>query len=81
MMKKNRKEKNSEEDSKLVKGKMAGITLIALVITIIVLLILAGVSIAMLTGDHGILRQAEKAKEVTEKNLVSRSFGKIVEKF
>ena len=38
-----------------------GITLIALVITIIVLLILAGVSIAMLTGDNGILTQANKA--------------------
>ena len=39
-----------------------GITLIALVITIIVLLILAGVSIAMLTGDNGILTQTNKAK-------------------
>ena len=39
-----------------------GITLIALVITIIVLLILAGVSIAMLTGNNGILKQANKAK-------------------
>lgn len=38
-----------------------GITLIALVITIIVLLILAGISIAMLTGDNGILTQASKA--------------------
>ena len=38
-----------------------GITLIALVITIIVLLILAGVSIAMLTGDNGILTQARNA--------------------
>ena len=43
-----------------------GITLIALVITIIVLLILAGVSIAMLTGQNGILTQAQKAKEKTE---------------
>ncbi len=42
-----------------------GITLIALVITIIVLLILAGVSIAMLTGDNGILNQANKAKADT----------------
>jgi len=42
-----------------------GITLIALVITIIVLLILAGVSIAMLTGENGILNQANKAKEDT----------------
>lgn len=38
-----------------------GITLIALVITIIVLLILAGVSIAMLTGENGILTRANDA--------------------
>ena len=43
-----------------------GITLIALVITIIVLLILAGVSIAMLTGQNGILTQAQIAKNETE---------------
>ena len=43
-----------------------GITLIALVITIIVLLILAGVSIAMLTGQNGILTQAQNAKNKTE---------------
>ena len=42
-----------------------GITLIALVITIIVLLILAGVSIAMLTGENGILTQSTRAKEDT----------------
>lgn len=43
-----------------------GITLIALVITIIVLLILAAVSIAMLTGQNGILTQANNAKTETE---------------
>ena len=43
-----------------------GITLIALVITIIVLLILAGVSIAMLTGQNGILTQAQNAKTTTD---------------
>ena len=42
--------------------KERGITLIALVITIIVLLILAGVSIAMLMGENGILTQANNAK-------------------
>ena len=42
-----------------------GITLIALVITIIVLLILATVSIATLTGENGILSQANKAKVET----------------
>ena len=46
---------------------MKGITLIALVITIIVLLILAGVSIAMLIGQNGILTQAQNAKQATEK--------------
>ena len=43
-----------------------GITLIALVITIVVLLILAGVSISMLTGNNGILTQAQKSKQATE---------------
>lgn len=42
-----------------------GITLIALVITIIVLLILAGVSIAMLTGDNGILTRATESSSAT----------------
>ena len=45
-----------------MKKESRGITLIALVITIIVLLILAGVSIAMLTGQNGILTQAQNAK-------------------
>ena len=43
-----------------------GITLIALVITIIVLLILAGVTIATLTGDNGLLQKATTAKEENE---------------
>ena len=42
-----------------------GITLIALVVTIIALLILAGISIAMLTGQNGILNRAAEAKEKT----------------
>lgn len=42
-----------------------GITLVALVITIIILLILAGVTIASLTGN-GLFGQAQRAKNVTE---------------
>ena len=42
-----------------------GVTLVALVITIIVLLILAGVALAMLTGDSGILTNADEAKKQT----------------
>ena len=49
------------------KGKKEkGITLIALVITIIVLLILAGVTIATLTGDNGILGKANEAKTTND---------------
>ena len=55
---------------KMTKRGENGITLIALVITIIVLLILAGVSIAMLTGDNGILTQANEAKTATEQGKV-----------
>ena len=54
--------------NKVVK-KQNGITLIALVITIIVLLILAAVSIAMLTGENGILSKASNAKE---KHLIAQ---------
>ncbi len=57
---------NRENQVKNITRKQTGITLIALVITIIVLLILAGVSIAMLTGNNGILTQAKSAKENTE---------------
>ena len=46
---------------------MNGITLIALVITIIVLLILAGISIATLTGENGLLTKADTAKTETSK--------------
>ena len=45
--------------------KNRGITLIALVITIIVLLILAGISIAMLTGENGLLTKVIDAKNKT----------------
>ena len=54
-----KKEKNYQET------KEKGITLIALIITIIVLLILAGVAIATLTGDNGILIKATEASKKT----------------
>ena len=57
--------------------KTKGITLIALVITIIILLILAGVTIASLSGENGILKNATQAKlntEIaTEKEIVQTS--------
>ena len=52
-------------EQKRMQKNSKGITLIALVITIIVLLILAGVVIATLTGDNGVLTQAGNAKDKT----------------
>ena len=48
------------------KNQDKGITLIALVITIVVLLILAGITIAALSGENGILNRATEAKQNTE---------------
>lgn len=62
--------------------KNGGITLIALVITIIVLLILAGVSIAMLTGENGLLTKtsvaADKEKLAGAKDAVTTDVAAIV---
>ena len=51
---------------KKILKKEKGITLIALVITIIVLIILAGISISLVLGDNGIVTKAKQAKEQTE---------------
>ena len=62
------------------KGKMrekSGITLITLAVTIIILLILAGITIATITSDNGIIKNANDAKEQTEiaeeKEIVDRA--------
>ena len=59
-----------------------GITLIALVVTIIVLLILAGISISMLTGNNGILKRAENVKDETivgkEKEEIALTYNSLV---
>lgn len=52
---------------KVEKSKNKGITLIALIITIIVLLILAGVSIATLTGHNGLITRAREASTESKK--------------
>lgn len=62
----------------------SGITLVALVVTIIVLLILAGISIQMLTGDNGILTKAGEAKKLNnigrEKEEISLVYTSLVGK-
>ena len=54
------RERERESHSKPIQGKR-GITLIALVVTIVVLLILAGITVNMLFGNGGILKTAEDA--------------------
>ena len=60
-----------------MKQKIKGITLISLMITVIVILILTGVSIGMLTSENGILNNGDTAKENTEiseeKNILKAS--------
>ena len=46
--------------------KNKGITLIALVVTIVVLLILVGITIGSLTSDNGVIKEARTAKEKAE---------------
>lgn len=64
-------EKNKNIDKK------RGITLIALVVTIVIILILAGITIAMVKGDNGILANTKHAKEQTiidnEKSILDRA--------
>ena len=55
--------------------KEKGITLIVLVVTIVVLLILAGTSIAMLRGDNGIVIQAKNSKIETRGGEVEERVG------
>ena len=59
------KKQNLKMMNKL-KNKTSGITLIALVVTVVVLLILASISIGVLTGEDGIIKQSQEAKEETE---------------
>lgn len=55
-------------------NKNKGITLIALVITIIILLILAGITINQLTGENGLFA---RAKEATEKTKIETAREKL----
>ena len=57
----NKKENQETTKNRNLTNNMKGITLIALVITIIVLLILAGVTINLTLGENGIFRTAEQA--------------------
>ena len=63
-----------------------GITLIALVITIIILLILAGITIASLTSENGLFKRAQQAKEETlkgqeEENVTLNSYVEWIDNY
>lgn len=60
-----------------MKNNEKGITLVALVITIIVLLILAGVTIMALSGDNGILNRASQSKVSTNIANVKDAFSTV----
>lgn len=60
---------------KLILKKEKGITLIALVVTIIVLIILAGVSINLVLGENGIVEKAKQTKEQTEQAKLNEEVG------
>ena len=63
------------------KNGQKGITLIALVITIIVLIILAGISIMMISGQDGILQRAGRTTEVQGKAQVSEAMSLIYNEY
>lgn len=68
--------KGLNKETILKRGKTeSGITLIALVITIIILLILATVSIALITGDNGILNTARDAQTQTIQGVEKEQIG------
>ena len=58
--------------------EMKGITLIALVITIVVLMILAGVSINTVLGDDGIIKKAKEAAEATRRASAEEEMNRLV---
>ena len=76
-MLKNRRLKRGRDEKNKRTAKERGITLIAVIVTIIVLLILAGITVGVLTGDNGIIKNANKAKEETkianEKEIIEKA--------
>ena len=57
------------------RGKERGITLIALVITIVILIILATVSINVVLGEGGLIQRAQQAKDLTEQAVLEEQEG------
>lgn len=63
---------------KLNNDKKDGITLISLVVTIVVLLILAGVSINAVVGDDRVIKSAQESTKLTEESEAKKIMNKVV---
>lgn len=63
---------------KLNNDKKDGITLISLVVTIVVLLILAGVSINAVVGDDGVIKGAQESAKLTKESEAKKIMNKVV---
>lgn len=79
-MNKTEKKKNLRKGKMLkqIKRNVKGITLIALVVTIIVLLILAGVAINLSIGENGIIARTLEARKVTEQSTAKEQIETIL---
>ena len=63
---------------KLNNDKKYGITLILLVVTMVVLLILAGVSINAVVGDDRVIKSAQESTKLTEESEAKKIMNKVV---
>ncbi len=71
--KKQTKEKEGKLERMLDVRNNSGITIITLAVTILIIIILAGVTINAALGDDGLLRQAEQAKDMAENSTLTES--------
>ncbi len=74
-LKENERKDLNKKKNIIILNNTKGITLIALVITIIVLIILAGISINLVLGENGIITKAKLAKEQTEQTMQNEQIG------
>ena len=73
--KEKRCKENSKVENKYKTKNQKGITLVALVITIIIIIILATVTINMAFGENGLIRQAQKAKDMAANSVTAEQEG------
>ncbi len=67
----------------IIEKRNKGITIIALVVTIVIVIILSGITVSTIKGDGGLLQQIKEEKEnvETKSNLVENKIQELEEKF